>query len=80
MTNHSTLGIVITSDGSFGEFGVVKARFLGIDTPESTGTIEPWGKASSAYAKEVLYSAYSIVLEAEGTADAVRRHGFRKSV
>lgn len=51
---------------SGGEFEAITIRFLGIDTPESTGTIEPWGKASSAYAKEVLYSAYSIVLEAEG--------------
>ena len=51
---------------SGGDFEAITIRFLGIDTPESTGTIEPWGKASSAYAKEVLYSAYSIVLEAEG--------------
>ena len=54
---------------SGGDFQAITIRFLGIDTPESTGTIEPWGKASSAYAKEVLYNAYSIVLEAEGTAD-----------
>ena len=44
----------------------ITIRFLGINTPESTGTIEPWGKAASKYAKEVLYNAYSIVLEAEG--------------
>ena len=24
--------------------GVLKARYLGINTPESTGQIEPWGK------------------------------------
>ena len=51
---------------SGGDYEAITIRFLGIDTPESTGQIEPWGKASSAYAKEVLYSAYSIVLEAEG--------------
>lgn len=51
---------------SGGDFEAITIRFLGIDTPESTGSIEPWGKASSAYAKDVLYSAYSIVLEAEG--------------
>lgn len=44
----------------------ITIRFLGIDTPESTGTIEPWGKASSAYAIETLYNANSIVLEFEG--------------
>ena len=49
-----------------GSYQSITIRFLGIDTPESTGAIQAWGKASSAYAKEVLYSAYSIVLEAEG--------------
>lgn len=49
-----------------GDYESITIRFLGIDTPESTGTIEPWGKASSKYAKEVLYNAYSVVLEAEG--------------
>lgn len=49
-----------------GSSEAITIRFLGINTPESTGTIDPWGKAASAYAKEVLYNAYSIVLEAEG--------------
>ena len=49
-----------------GSYQAITIRFLGIDTPESTGAIQPWGKASSAYAKEVLYSAHSILLEAEG--------------
>lgn len=44
----------------------ITIRFLGIDTPESTGSIEPWGKVSSKYAKETLYNAASVVLEAEG--------------
>lgn len=44
----------------------ITIRFLGIDTPESTGSIEPWGKAASKYAKETLYAAESILLEAEG--------------
>ena len=49
-----------------GDYESITIRFLGVDTPESTGAIEPWGKASSKYAKEVLYNAYSVVLEAEG--------------
>ena len=49
-----------------GSYQAITIRFLGIDTPESTGAIQAWGKASSAYAKEVLYNAYSILLEAEG--------------
>ncbi len=51
---------------SGGDYQAITIRFLGIDTPESTGTIEAWGKASSKYAKETLYAAHSIVLEAEG--------------
>lgn len=49
-----------------GETKAITIRFLGVDTPESTGSVEAWGKASSAYAKEVLYAAHSVVLEAEG--------------
>lgn len=42
-------------------------RFLGIDTPESTRTTDPWGKAASAYAEKMLTSALTIVLESEGS-------------
>ncbi len=50
------------SDPSF-EGGVLKARYLGINTPESTGQIEPWGKKASNYTKEALKSATSIIVE-----------------
>lgn len=46
--------------------GSITIRFLGIDTPESTTVVQPWGKAASAFVKEKLQGAYSIVLEAEG--------------
>ena len=41
---------------------LVKVRFFGIDTPESTGQIEPWGKKASAFTTEKLKSAKTIVL------------------
>jgi micrococcal nuclease len=41
-------------------------RFLGIDTPESTAKVEPWGKSASQFVKDKLNDAHSIVLEAEG--------------
>lgn len=44
----------------------VTIRFLGIDTPESTGKVEAWGKKASDFVKEKLENAYSIVLVAEG--------------
>lgn len=44
---------------------VVEGRFNGINTPESTGVIEEWGKAASNYTKSVLSAAKTIVLETE---------------
>jgi len=45
--------------------GVLKARYLAINTPESTGQIEPWGKKASNYTKETLKSATSIIVESD---------------
>lgn len=35
----------------------IKCRFFGIDTPESTGDIQPWGQAASRYTKNILNEA-----------------------
>ena len=43
----------------------LKARYNAINTPESTGQIEPWGKAASNYTKERLMNATSIILESD---------------
>ena len=45
--------------------GVLKARYLGVNTPESTGQIQPWGKKASNFTKEKLSSATSIYIESE---------------
>lgn len=47
------------------EEGVLKARYIAINTPESTGRIEPWGKAASNFTKERLKNATSIILESD---------------
>lgn len=47
------------------EGGVLKARYLAINTPESTGKIEEWGKAASNFTKETLQKATSIILESD---------------
>lgn len=52
-------------DRSVSSTGVLKARYLAIDTPESTGQIEPWGKKASNYTKTALSSATSIILESD---------------
>jgi len=46
--------------------GVLKARYLAINTPESTGSIEPYGKKASNFTKETLKNAYSIYIESDG--------------
>jgi endonuclease YncB( thermonuclease family) len=46
---------------------IVKARFLCIDTPESTGQIEPWGKAASKFTAAQINAAKTIVLSSDYT-------------
>ena len=43
----------------------ISVRYLAVDTPESTGAIEPWGFAASNFVCEILENAETIVLEAE---------------
>ncbi len=45
--------------------GILKARYLAINTPESTGTIEEWGKKASNFTKTTLENAFSIVIESD---------------
>lgn len=45
--------------------GVLKARYLAINTPESTGQIEPYGKKASNFTKEALSKATSIIIESD---------------
>ena len=45
--------------------GVLKARFLAVNTPESTGKIEEYGKKASNFTREKLSAATSIIVESE---------------
>lgn len=49
------------------ETGVLKARYLAVNTPESTGKIEQWGKKASSFTKEKLEGADSIIIESDDT-------------
>lgn len=64
-------------DNSVVEGGVLKARYVAIDTPESTGKIEPYGKKASKFTKEKLSTAVSIVIEADGDVWAADSTGSR---
>lgn len=43
----------------------ITIRYEGIDTPESTYTVEPWGFAASKHTKETLKNAKKIVLQTD---------------
>ena len=45
--------------------GILKARYMGVNTPESTGKIEEWGKKASTFTKEKLMGASSIIVESD---------------
>lgn len=52
----------------------VAVRYYAIDTPESTGSVEKWGKAASNFTKNQLKGASEIVLEA--TADKAQHDSY----
>ena len=49
-------------NGTGGENDRFRLRYEGIDTPESTGEIDPWGLKASLFTKTKLKSATSIVV------------------
>lgn len=61
LTDGDTTTFKITGDQ------IVTIRYYCVDTPESTGGVEKWGKAASKFVKERLDKATSIVLEATAT-------------
>lgn len=50
------------------ESGVLKARYLAVNTPESTGKIEEYGEKASKFTREKLESATSIIIESDTAA------------
>lgn len=60
-TSHFIDPIGISTDG------IIKARYLAVNTPESTGRIEEWGKAASKFTEEKLLNAHSILIESNDT-------------
>lgn len=52
------------NEPSFGK-SVIKARFLAVNTPESTGQIEPYGKKASDFTKAIMNKATSVIIESD---------------
>lgn len=58
--------------------GTVIVRYYCIDTPESTGEVQKWGKAASLFVKDTLSKATEIVLESStGTRPSKDSYGTR---
>lgn len=71
-----------TTDGDTSTFrlksgGSITARYLAIDTPESTAGYEKWGKAASIWNDSILNKATSIVVESNGSSPAKDSNGTR---
>lgn len=45
--------------------GTIKARYLAVDTPESTGEIQKWGQTTKNFTHDKLDSADSIIVESD---------------
>jgi endonuclease YncB( thermonuclease family) len=60
---------------SDGEYVVV--RFYGVDTPESTGAVEKWGKAASKFTADKLNAAAEVLLESPTVPAEVDSYGSR---
>ena len=51
--------------GQVAEDGVLKGRYLAVNTPESTGKVEPFGKTASIFTREKLENASAILIESD---------------
>ena len=52
-------------DKSIVATGILKGRFLAINTPESTGQVEDYGHTASRFTKNALKEAVSIIIESD---------------
>ena len=46
---------------------LLKARYAAVNTPESTGKLEEWGKTAARFTRSKLENAVSIVIESDGS-------------
>lgn len=76
-TDGDTATFKLSTTSSSTNESTVRIRFYAIDTPESTGTVEKWGKAASNFTKDKLESATEIVLEATTTPASHDSYGTR---
>jgi endonuclease YncB( thermonuclease family) len=57
----------LNSDGTTDKSFTIKCRYLCIDTPESTGSVQKWGHAASLFTSDHINSAKTIVISSDAT-------------
>lgn len=57
--------VPVTTPAVWIEEEYLKARYNSIDTPESTGKVEEWGKTASYFTHDKLASAHSIIIQSD---------------
>lgn len=75
-TDGDTTRFTLIADGDDNGRSVV-IRYHSIDTPESTGSVEKWGKAASNFVMNQLKKATEVVLEATAVPAEVDSYGSR---
>ncbi len=60
--------------------GYIKARYIAINTPESTGKIEEWGDAASKFTRSKVDGAESIIVESDDKNWNIDSSGSRRYV
>lgn len=73
-----TLDRCVDGDTTYFTYGSTRpfsVRYLGIDTPEMTAKVQPWGRAASIYNCEILENAETIVLEMDESAGRLDNYG-----
>ncbi len=73
-----TLDRCVDGDTTYFTYGSTRpfsVRYLGIDTPEMTAKVQPWGRAASIYNCEILENAETIVLEMDDSAGRLDNYG-----
>lgn len=61
-------------------WGYIKARYIAVNTPESTGDVEKWGKTASNFTHDKLASASSIIVESDDNTWNIDSTGERYTV
>lgn len=64
-----------TSMFSYGTVTPFRVRYLGIDTRESTASVQPWGRPAAEFTCEYLENAETIVLEMDVNAGRLDNYG-----